>query len=58
MNACICVRVFKAFVILDFCSNLTGGFVESFPDMILRFMKALPVLSVQAEGSQWIAYED
>lgn len=44
MNAYMCVRVFKAFVKLDFCSNLTGGFVESFSDMILRYCESFPRL--------------
>lgn len=44
MYACVCVRVFKAFAKLDFCSSLTGGFVESLPDMIFRYCESLTPL--------------
>lgn len=56
---CVCLHVFKAFAKLDFfCMNLTGGFVESFPDRICHYCKSFTPLIFVGRGSEWTAYED
>ena len=57
--SCMPVCVFKAFAKLDFFHTyLTGGFVESFPDIILHYCKSFTPLIFVGKGSERTAYED
>lgn len=57
--SCVDMCVFKALAKLDFFgTDLTEGFVESFPDMILHYCKSFIPLIFVGRGSKWIAYED
>lgn len=58
--SCVHLGMFQAFANkLDFFhTNLTGGFVESFPDMIFHYCKSFTPLIFVGRGSERTAYED